>query len=79
MQNLENLGFFEILITQKLLKCPKDPFVRSEIIIKCNKEPDSNTEHFRNPFIFLKKCDSLEPTGRQRNQHKVTRGLTSAL
>ena len=29
MQNLENLDVFEILITQKLLKCPKDPFVRS--------------------------------------------------
>ena len=31
MQNLENLDIFEILITQKLLKCPKDPFVRSAI------------------------------------------------
>ena len=33
MQNLENLDVFEILITQKLLKCPKDPFVRSAL--KC--------------------------------------------
>ena len=32
MQNLENLDVFEILITQKLLKCPKDPFVRSALI-----------------------------------------------
>ena len=32
VQNLENLGFFEILITQKLLICPKDPFVRSALI-----------------------------------------------
>ena len=32
MQNLENLDIFEILITQKLLKCPKDPFVRSALI-----------------------------------------------
>ena len=31
MQNLENLDVFEILITQKLLKCPKDPFVRSAL------------------------------------------------
>ena len=32
MQNLENLDVFEILIAQKLLKCPKDPFVRSALI-----------------------------------------------
>ena len=32
MQNLENLGVFEILITQKLLICQKDPFVRSALI-----------------------------------------------
>ena len=32
MQNLENLDVFEIFITQKLLKCPKDPFVRSGLI-----------------------------------------------
>ena len=31
MQNLENLDVFEILITQKLLKCPKDPFLRSAL------------------------------------------------
>ena len=35
MQNLENLEVFEILITQKLLKCPKDPFVRSALIFNC--------------------------------------------
>ena len=32
MQNFENLDVFEILITQKLLKCLKDPFVRSWLI-----------------------------------------------
>ena len=32
MQNLKNRDVFEILITQKLLKCPKDPFVRSALI-----------------------------------------------
>ena len=32
MQNLENLDVFEIFLTQKLLKCPKDPFVRSALI-----------------------------------------------
>ena len=32
MQNLENLDVFEILITQNLLKCLKDPFVRSALI-----------------------------------------------
>ena len=31
MQNLENLDVFGILITQKLLKCPKDPFLRSAL------------------------------------------------
>ena len=31
MQNLEDLDVFEILITQNLLKCPKDPFVRSAL------------------------------------------------
>ena len=35
MQNLENLDVFEILITQKLLKCPKDPFVRSALKYFC--------------------------------------------
>ena len=32
MQNLENLDNFEILITQKLLKCLKDPFLRSALV-----------------------------------------------
>ena len=36
MQNLEILDVFEILITQKLLKCPKDPFVRSALISYLN-------------------------------------------
>ena len=31
MQNLENLDVFEIWITQKLLKCLKDPFLRSAL------------------------------------------------
>ena len=35
MQKLENLDIFEILITQKLLKCPKDPFVRSTLVYMC--------------------------------------------
>ena len=34
MQNFEYLDVFEILITQKLLQCPKDPFVRSALINK---------------------------------------------
>ena len=33
LQNLENLDFFEILITQKLLKRLKDPFVRSALVL----------------------------------------------
>ena len=34
MQNLENLDVFEILITQRLLKCPNEPlFVRSRSYI----------------------------------------------
>ena len=32
MQILKILDGFEILITQKLLKCLKDPFVRSALI-----------------------------------------------
>ena len=40
MQNLENLDVFEILITQKLLKCPKDPFVRLALISMMHKNPD---------------------------------------
>ena len=41
MQNLENVGVFEIFITQKLLKCPKDPLsdLRSMLIIN-DKHPD---------------------------------------
>ena len=34
MQNIENLDVFEISITQNLLKCPKDPFVRSALIYR---------------------------------------------
>ena len=33
MQNLENLDVFESSFTEKLLKCPKDPFVRAAL--KC--------------------------------------------
>ena len=40
MQNLENLGVFEILITQKLLKCLKDPFLRSALICMSIKALD---------------------------------------
>ena len=36
MQNLENLDVFEILITQKPLKCLKDPFLRSALIYNFN-------------------------------------------
>ena len=32
MQNLEILDVFDFWITQKLLKCPKDPFVKSALI-----------------------------------------------
>ena len=35
MQNLENLDVFDFLITQKELKCPKDPFVRSALNYTC--------------------------------------------
>ena len=53
MQNFKNLDVFEILITQKLLKCPKDPFLRSALIsihiavlthCQMNKNPCSNQE-----------------------------------
>ena len=37
MHNLENLNVFDILITQKLLKCPKDPFVRLALICFRNR------------------------------------------
>ena len=37
MQNLENLEVFEILITQNLLNCPKDPFVRSTLMYNCSQ------------------------------------------
>ena len=37
MQNLEILDVFRILITQKLLKCPKDPFVRSALKLICER------------------------------------------
>ena len=46
MQNFENLDVFEILITQKLLKCPKDPFVRSAL-----KYIRSNTQLYYNSFL----------------------------
>ena len=38
MQNLENLDVFEILITQSLLECPKDPLVRSALIFFLSKD-----------------------------------------
>ena len=31
IQNLENMDVIEILITKKMLICPKDPFVRSAL------------------------------------------------
>ena len=40
MQNFENLDVFEILITQKLLKCSKDPFIRSALIYKLVENND---------------------------------------
>ena len=45
MQNLENLDGFEILITQKLLKCLKDPFVRSmlECLLTSRGLPSDST------------------------------------
>ena len=42
MQNLENMDVFEILITQKLLKCPKDPFVRSALISMIDDDDDDD-------------------------------------
>ena len=46
MQNLENLDVFEILITQKLLKCLKDPFLRSALIgFPINTGPDPLKNH----------------------------------
>ena len=63
MQNLENLDVFEILITQKLLKCPKDPFVRSALIYIYPQAPSGTFKTFRNlyfgwnplkPLIWLK-------------------------
>ena len=44
MQNLEILDIFEILITQKLLKCPKDPFVRSALICEYYKKVSKGTK-----------------------------------
>ena len=56
MQNLENMDVFEILITQKLLKCSKDPFVRSALI--CNSFSDKfsdclNTINHLNLKLFI--------------------------
>ena len=53
MQNIENLDVFEILITQKLLKCPKDPFVRSAL--KCMFNGHCTIEHEERKFIQAKK------------------------
>ena len=44
--NLGNLDVFEIMITQKLLKCPKDPFVRSAPKIVCAYSRKHVTMHF---------------------------------
>ena len=66
MQNLENLDVFEILITQKLLKCPKDPFVRSALnlyrnvvsilyLIKIN----TNLSHLAFIKWLLSSCSNL--------------------
>ena len=54
MQNLENLGVFEILITQKLLKCPKDPFVRSALIYK--KAKNLVVTHSKHSMAIVKQC-----------------------
>ena len=52
MQNLEILDVFEILITQKLLKCPKDPFVRSALIYI-----DSKTDYNTNLNLAIEPYD----------------------
>ena len=44
MQNLENLDILEILITQDLLKCAKDPFVRSALIYNTALKLSVNVE-----------------------------------
>ena len=53
MQNLENLDIFEILITQKLLKCPKDPFLRSALIYILANIPGKSMNK-NNPEAVLK-------------------------
>ena len=51
MQNFKNLDVFEILITQKLLKCPKDPFVRSALIWK---NIDVKTIDMERTYVYIK-------------------------
>ena len=55
MQNLENLDVFEVLITQKLLKCLKDPFLRSALNYK-SKDFLLNTMCMRIVVILLYNC-----------------------
>ena len=54
MQNLENLDVFEILITQKLFKCPKGPFVRLTLIcFSCSKSTFSLRRSFWVPTTYV--------------------------
>ena len=59
MQNLENLDVFEILITQELLKCPKDPFVRSMLIYFQNSIPSFEKSVNPDQWPLLKPADQV--------------------
>ena len=52
MQNLENLEVFEFLITQKLLKCLKDPFLDPRSIILFVPQAPDLLEKFAESLLY---------------------------
>ena len=60
MQNLENMDVFEILITQKMLNCPKDPFVRSALICLSLRKVHMHCKYYMYTVAIAKIADSQQ-------------------
>ena len=73
MQNLENLDVFEILITQKLLKCPKDLFVRTALIyiyIYIERERERERDWCRHVKVNIASADRQVEREREKERER---------
>ena len=71
MHNFENLDVFEILITQKLLKCLKDPFLRSALIyiyIYINHSLVTNSNRMHKKEAVIRTEDEVDNRSAKENK-----------